>query len=53
VKKIEDIYEEVVYPLSREIIRNPEKYNPKVGAEIEEPDETTAIFVEVTKKENK
>jgi len=51
--EIEDIYEEIVYPLSREIIRDPEKYNPKVGAEIEEPDETTAIFVEATKKENK
>jgi len=52
-EEIEDIYEEVVYPLSREIIRDPEKYNPKIGTEIEEPDETTAIFVEVTKKESK
>jgi len=52
-EEIEDIYEEVVYPLSRKVIRDPEKYNPKVGAEIEEPDETTGIFVEATKKENK
>jgi len=51
-EEIEDIYEEVVYPLSREIIRDPEKYNPKIGTEIEEPDETTAIFVEAKRRAN-
>ena len=49
-EEIEDIYEEVVYPISRKVVRNPERYNPKVGTEIEEPDETTAIFVNVSEK---
>ena len=44
-KEIEDTYEEDVYPISRKVVRNPERYNPKVGAEIKEPDEITGIFI--------
>jgi len=44
-EEIEEIYEEVVYPVSRKIVSNINAYNPKIGAEIEEADETTAIYV--------
>jgi ribosomal protein S13 len=44
-EEIGEIYEDVVYPISIKIIGDVESYNPEIGAEIEEPDEITAIYV--------